>query len=105
MNKVLALAFLAAALYCSPAQAQTAPAKKAAATKTKTTVKATPKTSSKKGGAKKAGTVFICDGAGGYTYHSRRTCADLNKCKGRVLDMSKQDAINNWGRKQCKNCF
>lgn len=59
----------------------------------------------KKPATKKAGKVFICDGAGGYTFHSRKTCADLNKCKGRVLDMTKADAINNWGRKQCKNCY
>jgi hypothetical protein len=80
------------------------------AAQTKTTTKAPAKSPAKKTAVKKkpaakAGKVFICDGTNGYTFHSRKTCADLAKCKGRVLDMTKQDAINNWGRKQCKNCY
>ncbi len=71
----------------------------------------TPKKSSttkkpvvKKKATKKGGGVFICDGATGYTYHSRKSCATLAKCKGRVLQMTKQEAIDNYGRKVCKNC-
>jgi len=80
------------------AHAQTAPKKTTA-----------PKTTTKKPVVKKkpvkAGKVFICDGSGGYHFHSRKTCAVLAKCKGRVLDMTKQEAINNWSRKQCKSCY
>lgn len=64
--------------------------------------KPTPKKSVKK---PKAGNVFICDGQGGYTYHSRSTCKDLSKCKGRVLDVSLVDAKGSYGRKKCKLCY
>lgn len=65
----------------------------------------TKKTTIKKKPATKAGKVFICDGAGGYHFHSRKTCAVLSKCKGRVLDVTKKEALGDWGRKQCKSCY
>lgn len=71
----------------------------------KTTKPATTKKVSKKKPAAKAGKVFICDGAGGYHFHSRKTCAVLAKCKGRVRDVTKQEAMGDWGRKQCKSCY
>ena len=73
---------------------------------TKPAAKPVKKATAKKGVKKpKAGNVFICDGQGGYTYHSRSTCKDLAKCKGRVLDVSLVDAKGNYGRKQCKLCY
>lgn len=71
----------------------------------KKTTKKPATTKTKKKVAAKPGKVYICDGTGGYTYHSRQTCVELKKCKGRVLDMTKQEAIGSWGRKQCKNCY
>jgi len=75
-------------------------------TPTKTTTKpVTKKTVTRKKPATKAGKVYICDGSGGYHFHSRKTCAVLAKCKGRVLDMTKREAMSDWSRKQCKSCY
>jgi len=64
----------------------------------------TKKTGTQKKVTKKSGSVFICDAANGYTYHTRKTCKELSKCKGRVLELTKQEATSNYGRKPCKNC-
>lgn len=94
--KLIALCLL---LSAAPMLAQTKKPPK------KVSKSATQKPVVKKKPVAKKGLVFICDGTGGYTFHSRKTCAELAKCKGRVLDMTKADAMNNWGRKQCKNCY
>jgi len=78
------------------AQTQTSPKKQTTAKK--------PAAKKKGKATKKAGSVFICDGTNGYTYHSRKTCKDLVKCKGRILEMTQQEATGNYGRKVCKNC-
>jgi hypothetical protein len=81
--------------------AQQQPSKKTPATKG-TTKKPVAK---KKPGAKKPANVFICDGVGGYFYHSHAACAALKKCKGKVLSVSKQQATGQYSCKPCKKCF
>ncbi len=59
----------------------------------------------KKVAVKKTGNVFICDGVGGYNFHRRKSCAVLIKCKGRILNIPKQDATGQFHCKQCKKCY
>src|ERR1700752_945741 len=82
-------------------QAQQAP------TKAKTTKAAPAKSASAKKPtktSKKPAMVFMCEGTNGYTYHSRRTCAKLAKCNGKITELSKADAVNGFGKEPCKNC-
>ena len=78
--------------------------------KAKTTKSKTTKTTSKKAVAKtpKAATktssdVIICDG--GYFFHRRNSCEILKKCKGRILTVTKQNAMDQYSCKQCKKCY
>lgn len=72
--------------------------------KTPTTKSTTKKpVTKKKASAKKTGKVFICDG--GYFFHSHSACAVLKKCKGKVLNIPKQQAAGQFSCKQCKKCY
>ena len=57
----------------------------------------------KKSIAKKTGNVFISDG--GYFYHSNANCAVFKKCKGRILNIPKQQASGQYSCKPCKKCY
>jgi len=73
--------------------------------KTPTTKNAAKKAvTKKKTSVKKEGNVFICD-VGGYFYHSRTSCEVLKKCKGKVLNIPKQQASGQFSCKQCKKCY
>lgn len=107
MKKTIHLFFLVFLLgACFSAQAQTTKKKTTTQSTTKKASTTTKKTTAtKKGKTAAKGKVLICDGVNGYTFHSRRTCAELAKCKGRVLEVTKQEAMGDWGRKQCKVCY
>lgn len=38
--------------------------------------------------------VWICDGKKAYAYHSNRKCSGLNSCKGKILNISKDKAVD-----------
>lgn len=81
-------------------QARQTPAKPVKSTQTKKTV------IKKKGKpAKKAGSVWVCDGTNGYWHHKRKGCPVLAKCKGKILQLPMQDAINTFRTKICKKCY
>lgn len=48
--------------------------------------------------------VYICDSSSSYAYHIDRDCSGLGHCKHRILVVTKQDAINTYGRQACKIC-
>jgi len=98
---VLAFLFLTGTLGLN---AQQAPKKTPAKTSsTKTTAK--KPVAKKKAVAKKSGNVFICDGVGGYFYHSRASCEILKKCKGKILNVPLQQAKGQFNCKPCKKCY
>ena len=114
MKKHLVLILLCAINYLHAQQApvktktsKPTPAKTTKATPAKSTKQApAKKTTAKKTtkAPKKDAMVFICEGTNGYTYHSRRTCAILAKCNGKIREVSKSDAVYSYGKEPCKNC-
>lgn len=48
--------------------------------------------------------VYICDSAGSYAYHLSKSCSGLRHCKHQILIVTKDEAINTYGRKACKIC-
>ena len=50
-------------------------------------------------------TVYICNSSGAKVYHSSSSCWGLNKCTHGVIEVSKSDAISNYGRRACKICY
>jgi hypothetical protein len=51
----------------------------------------------------KSGTVYVCDSKTAKSYHSKKECGMLKKCKGTVKEMSKADAEAK-GYTACKSC-
>ena len=49
--------------------------------------------------------VYICNSEKAVAYHSSKTCRGLNNCKHEILEVSKTDAVNAYGRRACKICY
>ena len=49
--------------------------------------------------------VWICTSSGAYAYHNNRQCQGLNNCKATIIQVTKEEAIQKWGRRPCKRCY
>jgi hypothetical protein len=49
-------------------------------------------------------TVWICVSPAAVAYHIDKECQGLAKCTHPVISVSKQDAINKYGRRACRFC-
>lgn len=49
--------------------------------------------------------VYVCDGKTSVAYHSTDNCKGLNRCTHTVIKVTKQDAINTYGKRACKLCW
>jgi len=48
--------------------------------------------------------VYICDSPTAYAYHLDKNCSGLRHCTHGVLTVTKDQAINGYGRRACKIC-
>lgn len=48
--------------------------------------------------------VYVCTGGYATKYHSRPNCRGLNNCKGKVIKITKAQALKQ-GRTACKICY
>ncbi len=44
-------------------------------------------------------TVYLC--STGEVYHYNRSCRGLNNCKHEIFSVSKEEAVNKYGRRSC----
>lgn len=49
--------------------------------------------------------VFICFSSGSKSYHLKRDCRALKRCKARVIKLSRNKAFEIYGRKPCGYCY
>lgn len=63
-----------------------------------------PASSKEKKEKKKEATVYICDSKTASVYHSGEGCRGLNNCKHEIIEVTKKDAVNVYGRRACKIC-
>lgn len=63
----------------------------------KETTKTTPKNQTKQE------VVYICTGGYATKYHKKKNCRGLYNCKGKVVEISKTEAVKK-GRTACKLC-
>lgn len=45
--------------------------------------------------------VYICDSTTAKRYHYNRSCRGLNACTHDIIDITREEAINNYGRTLC----
>lgn len=48
--------------------------------------------------------VYLCNSATAYVYHSTTSCKGLNHCTHGLIKVSLKDAINKYHRRACKIC-
>jgi hypothetical protein len=53
----------------------------------------------------KAEYVYICNSTTAYAYHSIKDCSGLNRCTHEILKITKDEAVDKYGRKPCKVCY
>lgn len=49
--------------------------------------------------------VYICNSSTAVAYHDDRSCRGLNKCTHGILEVTKKEAIDKYGRRACKICY
>jgi hypothetical protein len=49
--------------------------------------------------------VYVCNGSYAYAYHSRSNCSGLGNCKGEIIFIDEDFAINKLGRVPCCRCW
>ena len=49
--------------------------------------------------------VYVCDSSTSVAYHSSKSCKGLNRCTHQIIEVSKQDAIDKYGKRACKICY
>lgn len=49
--------------------------------------------------------VWICTGRGAFAYHLKSNCRGLNRCKSEIKNITLLDAITQWHRDKCRNCY
>jgi len=47
--------------------------------------------------------VYIC--VTGEVYHAYRDCRGLNNAKHKIIEVSKEEAVNKYKRRPCKLCY
>lgn len=55
-----------------------------------------------KGGTEK---VYVCDSSTSVAYHETKECKGLNRCKHDIINITKKDAIDKYGKRACKICY
>lgn len=48
--------------------------------------------------------VFICLGGTAYAYHYTRSCKGLAQCRHQIVQVTKDEAVQKYGRKACGYC-
>lgn len=48
--------------------------------------------------------VYVCNNKTSEVYHTNRQCKALHKCSHEIIDITKSDAINKYGKRACKVC-
>lgn len=49
--------------------------------------------------------VYICNGPKSKCYHRTPNCSGLNSCSPQIYKVTKEEAIQIYGRRKCKTCF
>lgn len=49
--------------------------------------------------------VFICNSSSAVAYHDTKLCNGLNRCTHEILEVTKKEAIDKYGRRACKICY
>jgi hypothetical protein len=49
--------------------------------------------------------VFVCDSTTSVAYHETKNCRGLNRCTHEIIQVTKRDAIENYGKRACKICY
>lgn len=49
-------------------------------------------------------TVHICNNKNTSVYHVSKSCKALTKCKHEIINVTKTDAVNKYGKRACKIC-
>lgn len=52
-----------------------------------------------------ADNVYVCDTKTSVAYHSTKDCKGLNRCSHEIIHVSKADAVNVYGKRECKLCY
>jgi len=47
------------------------------------------------------GKVYLCMSNAAAVYHYNRSCRGLSNCKHEIIEVSKEEAVNNYGRRIC----
>lgn len=55
-------------------------------------------------GRPRADSVFVCTGKYAKVYHAYTSCRGLKNCKGDIVKVSLNDAINKYHRRACGYC-
>ncbi|HEV7332283.1 MAG TPA: hypothetical protein VGN63_14695 [Flavisolibacter sp.] len=50
-------------------------------------------------------TVFVCKNSGSVTYHAKKECRNIKTCKQDVLEVSLEEATDQYKKKACKVCY
>ena len=53
----------------------------------------------------KAEYVYICNSTTAYAYHKIKDCSGLDRCTHEIKKVTKDEAINDYGRRACKVCY
>lgn len=48
--------------------------------------------------------VYLCNSKTSEVYHTNRQCKALKKCSHEIIEVTKADAINKYGKRACKIC-
>lgn len=49
--------------------------------------------------------VFICTGPQSRVYHKTKSCKGLRSCSKDIIQVTKKEAIERYGRRACKVCY
>lgn len=50
-------------------------------------------------------TVYVCKNSSSITYHAKKECRNIKTCKQDVLEISLEEATDQYKKKACKICY
>lgn len=52
-----------------------------------------------------ANNVYLCKSATAYVYHKTTNCRGLAACTHKIIKVTQEEAIQEYGRRACKVCY